>query len=86
MDNMHMPSSITRPCTTYANKVTILQPEFATVRAAASVFGLSRTELWRLMDTDSIEWVHYKANPAAKKGVRLINLASLRTYIQSFSK
>jgi hypothetical protein len=72
--------------TRLAGTTATLQPEFATVRTATGVFGLSRTELWRLMDQNAIKWIHYKANPAAAKGVRLVDLASLRAYIQSFSK
>jgi hypothetical protein len=63
-----------------------LQPELVNVRTAEALFGLSRAELWRVMDSHKIDWIHYKTNPDAKKGIRLINLESLRTYLRSFSK
>jgi hypothetical protein len=69
-----------------AGKADLLQPEYANVRTAVVLFGLSRTELWRLMDDGIIEWIHYKTDPKAEKGIRLIHLASLRNYIKSFSK
>jgi hypothetical protein len=74
------------PEPSWTDRVAFLQPEYAPVKTAAIVFGLSRTELWRLMDEGQITWVHYKSNPTATKGVRLIKLSSLRDHIQSFAK
>ena len=79
-----MPKSFTTPI--YTSRLAVLQPEYATVKSVASVFGLSRTEPWRLMDAGQIRLIHYKSNPDSAKGVRLIELSSLRAYIETFAK
>ena len=60
-----------------------LQPEYGTVRTAAALFGLPRTELFRLIALEKIASIHYKKE-GANKGVRLINLSSLRAYLETF--
>ena len=64
---------------------TPLEPEFASVRTVAQVFGISRTELFRLIAAKKIISIHYKTNPAARKGRRLIRLDSVRAYLQGLA-
>ena len=68
-----------------AGRPDILQPEYAPVKNCVVLFGLPRSELWRLMDEGLITWYHYR-RPGAEKGLRLIELASLRKYIRTFAK
>lgn len=64
---------------------TPLKPEFASVRTTGRLFGLSRTELFRLIAAKKIVSIHYKTNPAARKGRRLIKLDSVRAYLQGMT-
>jgi hypothetical protein len=66
-------------------RVTPLKPEFASVRTVAQLFGLSRTELFRLIAAKKLVSVHYKKNPTARKGRRLILLDSVRAYLQGLA-
>lgn len=59
-------------------------PEYATVRTTSSLFGLSRTVLYRLMAEGQISYIHYK-QLGTSKGVRLIALQSVRDYLQTFA-
>jgi hypothetical protein len=61
-----------------------LQPEFATVRTTSALFGLSRTQIFRLLAEGQISSVHYK-QIGARKGVRLIELQSVRDHLRSFA-
>jgi len=65
-------------------KDALAQPEFATVRTTSANFGLSRTVLYRLMLEGQISWVHFK-QAGARKGIRLINLQSLRNHLQTMA-
>jgi hypothetical protein len=62
----------------------MLQPEYAPPRVVTQVFGLSRTELFRLIAQKKIVSIHYKTKPTARKGVRLIDLNSVRTFLKGF--
>ncbi len=59
--------------------------EWLRVNDTVRAFGLSRPFLFQLMATDQIESVHIK-RPGAKKGIRLINVESVRAYIRSFEE
>ena len=63
----------------------VLQPEYATVRTTTALFGVPRTELFRLIADDKVRSIHYRKE-GARKGVRLIHLGSLRTYLENFGK
>jgi len=63
----------------------VLQPEYATIRTATALFGIPRTEFFRLIAEDKIRSIHYKKE-GAEKGVRLIHLGSLRTYLETFGE
>jgi hypothetical protein len=63
----------------------VLQPEYATIRIATALFGIPRTELFRLIAEDKIRSVHY-TKKGAKKGIRLIRLDSLRAYLETFAE
>ena len=63
----------------------VLQPEYATVRTTTALFGVPRTELFRLIAEDKVRSIHYRKE-GARKGVRLIHLGSLRTYLENFGK
>jgi len=63
----------------------ILQPEYATIRIATALFGIPRTELFRLITEDKIRSIHYKKK-GSKKGIRLIRLDSLRAYLETFAE
>jgi hypothetical protein len=65
-------------------KDVVLQPEFATVRVTSALFGLSRTQLFKLMTEGKINAIHYK-QAGSKKGVRLIDLASVRQHLKTFA-
>jgi hypothetical protein len=67
------------------NRVTSLKPEFASVRTVAQLFGLSRTELFRLISAKKLVSIHYKTSPTASKGRRLILLDSVRAYLQGLA-
>lgn len=62
---------------------TELEPEFASVKDTARMFGLSRTELFRPIAAKKIASIHYRASPFSSKGKRLIRLASIRSYLES---
>lgn len=59
----------------------LAQPEYAKVRVTSAIFGLSRTQLFRLLHEGKITSVHYK-QAGARKGVQLINLQSVRNHLQ----
>jgi hypothetical protein len=59
------------------------QPEFGSVRTASAIFGLSRTELFDLIARNRIRSLLYKKDPLQPRGVRLIDLVSLREYMRS---
>ena len=63
----------------------VLQPEYATVRTTTALFGVPRTELFRLIAQDKIRSIHYRKE-SAQRGVRLIHLGSLRAYLETFAK
>ncbi|MGA8478457.1 MAG: hypothetical protein WB696_10910 [Chthoniobacterales bacterium] len=63
----------------------VVQPEWLRVNDAVVVFGLSRPHLFRAIVQDRVKSVHIK-NPGAKKGIRLIEIQSLRNYINTFSE
>ena len=63
----------------------VVQPEWLRVNDAVLVFGLSRPHLFKAIVQDRVKSVHIK-NPGAKKGIRLIEIQSLRNYINTFSE
>jgi hypothetical protein len=65
-------------------KAAALPPEFGTIRTVTAIFGLSRTAIFRLIAQKKIISIHYKTRPTARKGVRLIDLSSVRTFLKSF--
>jgi hypothetical protein len=62
-----------------------LQREYAKVRTASEITDLSRTELFYLMKMGKIAFVHYR-RPGAEKGIRLIELNSLRAFLESLKQ
>jgi hypothetical protein len=62
-----------------------LQPEYATIRITTALFGIPRTELFRLIAEDKICSIHYRKK-GARKGIRLIRLDSLRSYLSTFAE
>jgi hypothetical protein len=62
----------------------VVEPEWAKVSQAAWIFGLSRTGVFKLAARGAIR-TKYVVQPGNHRGVRLVELASLRTYIESFS-
>jgi hypothetical protein len=62
----------------------VLQPEYGTVRTATALFGIPRTELFRLIAQDKIHSIHYRKE-GARKGVRLIDFGSVRAYLEVFA-
>jgi len=65
-------------------KGAVLAPEYGTIRTATAVFGLSRTEFFRLIAQGKIHSVHY-LKKGARKGIRLIHFGSVRDYLESFA-
>jgi hypothetical protein len=63
----------------------VVQPEWLRVNDAVVVFGLSRPHLFRAILLDKVKSVHVK-RPGAKKGIRLIEVKSLRDYIRTFAE
>jgi hypothetical protein len=64
----------------------LLQPEYAKVQVACAIFGIPRTEMFRLISgpNPKVDSVHYK-KPGAQKGIRLVKLSSLRAHIETFA-
>jgi hypothetical protein len=60
-----------------------LQPEWLSVATACDYSSLSRTELFRICTLEDVVSIH-KIKPGNKKGIRLINRASLDAYMRSF--
>jgi hypothetical protein len=65
-------------------KDALLQPEYATIRVTTALFGLSRTQIFRLLAEGQISSIHYK-QAGSRKGVRLIDLASVREHLKTFT-
>jgi hypothetical protein len=63
----------------------VVQPEWLRVNDAVTVFGLSRPHLFKAIFLDKVKSVHVK-RPGAKKGIRLIEVESLRDYIKGFAE
>jgi len=63
----------------------VIQPEWLRVNDAVMAFGLSRPHLFRAIVQDRVKSVHIK-NPGAKRGIRLIEVESLRDYIKTFAE
>jgi hypothetical protein len=63
-----------------------LPPEYATIQVTSQIFGLSRTEIFRLNAEKKIVSIHYKTRPGARKGVRLIQLDSVRSLLQTLAE
>jgi hypothetical protein len=63
----------------------LLTPEFAPIRVTSALFGLSRTMIFSLLAKGRIKSVHHK-EPGTKKGVRLIELQSVRDYLRSLAE
>jgi hypothetical protein len=60
-------------------------PEYIRVPQVTSMFGISRSHLFILIGNGTVESIHMK-RPGAQKGVRLIKVASVREYLNSFAK
>jgi hypothetical protein len=67
----------------FESKEHSIQPEYATIRGTSALFGLSRTELFDLIATKKIVSVHAVKPTSKRKGLRLVELASVRRYLQS---
>ena len=65
-------------------KDALLQPEYATIRVTSALFGISRTQIFKLLAAGQITSIHYK-QAGAKKGMHLISLQSVRDHLQSFA-
>jgi hypothetical protein len=65
-------------------KDAVLQPEYATIRVTCALFGLSRTQIYKLLNAGSIDAIHYKETDN-QKGVRLVDLASVRQHLKTFA-
>jgi hypothetical protein len=65
----------------------VLQPEYAKVQVACMLFGIPRTAMFALIrgDNPKVNSIHFR-KPGAKKGVRLVQLSSLRAYIETFAR
>jgi hypothetical protein len=59
------------------------EPVYVKVSTAAFMFGLSRTRLFKLLAEGKIK-TRYVVQPGNNRGIRLVELASLRAYIESF--
>jgi hypothetical protein len=59
--------------------------EWYRINACIQAFGLSRPALFKLIALNKIKSVHIR-QPGAKKGIRLIEAASMREYIASFEE
>jgi hypothetical protein len=64
-------------------KAAALPPEWGTVRTVTAIFGLSRTEIFRLIAQKKLISVHYKTRAEARKGIPLIELNSVRSFLRS---
>jgi hypothetical protein len=63
-------------------KADVLPPEWGTVRTVTAIFGLSRTEIFRLIAEKKLVSIHYKTRAQARKGIRLIELGSVRSFLR----
>ena len=60
-------------------------PEWGGIGDVSRLFGLSRPRIFKLIALKAIESIHLK-DPDKKKGIRLVNFDSVRSYIKSFDK
>ena len=58
------------------------EPEFVRVQDVQRIFGVKRGILYRWINEGRIQSVCV-CDPGNKQGIRLVNLASVRTYIES---
>ena len=63
----------------------VVQPEWLRVNDAVVVFGLSRPHLFKAILLGQVKSVHIKRS-GAKKGIRLIEVESLRDYVRAFAE
>jgi hypothetical protein len=64
-------------------KAAALPPEWGKIATVTALFGLSRTEIFRLIAKKKIVSIHYKTEANARKGVRLVELGSVRDFLRS---
>ena len=62
-----------------------LQPEWGTIRTVTALFGLSRTAQFRLITQRRIRSIHVRPE-GKQKGLRLIELSTVRAYLRSFAE
>jgi hypothetical protein len=60
-----------------------LNPEWLRISRIPPLYGLSRSHIWLKIQDRTLESIHVKA-PGATRGVRLVSVASLRKYLNSF--
>jgi hypothetical protein len=60
-----------------------LSPEWMRISHIPMFCGLSRSHIWLKITDRTLESIHVKA-PGATRGVRLVSVASLRKYLNSF--
>jgi hypothetical protein len=65
-------------------KDAVMQPEYGTIRTTSALFGLSRTNLFRLLAEGQISSIHYKQT-GGRKGVHLIELETVRAYLRTLA-
>ena len=62
-----------------------LNPEYLRISRIPQIYGLSRSHVWLRIADETLESIHVKA-PNAKRGVRLVSVASLKKYLATFTK
>jgi hypothetical protein len=62
-----------------------LSPEWGTIRTVTALFGLSRTAQFKLIRQRRIRSIHVRPE-GKQKGLRLIELASVRDYFRTFAE
>jgi hypothetical protein len=73
----------TVPLTETISRCNQLRPEWLRIPAAINFGGVGRSKLYQLIDAGEVRSVCLR-DPKKQRGIRLVNVQSLRDYISSF--
>ena len=73
-----------RPWVEIESHIKPLEPRWATLEGAAIYSGLSRSHLYRVLESGVVRTAMVKLKPENRRGRRLIDLRSLDAWIESW--
>ena len=62
-----------------------LNPEWMRISRIPPIYGLSRSHVWLRIQDGTLESIHV-VSPGASRGTRLVSVASLQKYLNSFAR